>query len=285
MKKVKIIIISLLSVLAITSLIIIIISSNNKKIDEAYHTILESKSYVYEENRKMVFNVYSDTAESLIEDTNTSTYTLNLGNLIYELDNIVVRKYQIPESTLFKIETDIPNVPGVVSSDKAKLIINTAKNIITLNVGSISILNPMEYKLLGVDRLYASYSIVDGYKELVGINIKFKNDYDNISDFKIGEYAFGNFKQMLNSNFDNDINIQTIIPNYNIYRIERVAKTNVKKDAYFIPINYLSLMIIREGYITLKINDINYYIDNFNFMANDLSYTDYKDIMKDGEIK
>ena len=125
MKKIKIIIIASLSVLIIFSITLLIIASNNKKIDEAYHTILESKSYVYDENRKMIFNVYSDTENTLIEDVSNNSYVLDLGNVSATLDNVKVYKYKIPESTLIKIETDIPNISNTVSSDSAKLIIHT----------------------------------------------------------------------------------------------------------------------------------------------------------------
>ncbi len=282
---IKIIIIVTLCIIAITSIIFIIICSVNKNINEGYHTVLESKSYVYEKDRKMTFNVYSDTYDTLIADNTNNQYVLQLNNLSYELENVEVRKYKIPESTLLKIEADIPIISDSVSSDSAKLIVYTPNKTVTLRLGAISILNPTKYKLLGVDRLYASYCIVDGYKQLVGINIKFKEHYDSIEDFKLGEYAIGNLRLMTNENYDNEINIQAIIPSYNIYRVERVAGVSVNKDSYFIPINYISLMLIRESYISLRINNENYYIDTFSFMTNDLSYEEYKNIMKDGEIK
>lgn len=282
---IKIIIIVTLCIIAITSIIFIIICSVNKNINEGYHTVLESKSYVYEKDRKMTFNVYSDTYDTLIADNTNNQYVLQLNNLSYELENVEVRKYKIPESTLLKIEADIPIISDSVSSDSAKLIIYTPNKTVTLKLGAMSILNPTKYKLLGVDRLYASYCIVDGYKQLVGINIKFKEHYDSIEDFKLGEYAIGNLRLMTNENYDNEINIQDIIPSYNIYRVERVTGVSVNKDSYFIPINYISLMLIRESYISLRINNENYYIDTFSFMTNDLSYEEYKNIMKDGEIK
>ena len=284
MKKIKLIIIISLSLLLIVSITIIIIASNNKKIEEGYHTILENKSYVYDENRKMVFNVYSDTENSLIADTSNNSFILDLGNLRFTLENVNVSMFKISGSTLIKIKTDIPEISNVVNSDSAKLIIYTRKNTISLKIGAISILNPKNYTLLGVDRLYGSYCIVDNYKQLVGINIKFNKIYENVESFKVGEYTYGNFRTMTNDNYDNEINIKKIIPDYNIYRVEKTSPITLNNDSYFIPLNYLSLMLIREGYITLKINNKDYYIDNFTFMTNDLSYEEYKDIMKDGEI-
>lgn len=284
MKKIKILIIIILSIVLVTTITLIIVFSNMKKTKEGYHTILENKSYVYEENRKMTFNVYSDTKVSIIGDVNNNSYILELGSLTYTLDNISVRSYGIPNSYLFKIDADIPNVSGVVSSDLAKLIIYTSKNIITLKLGSISILNPNEYELLGFDRLYASYCMVDGYKQLVGINIKFNKKYDIISDFKIGEYCYGNLNQIRMENYENEIDIKSLIPEYNITRVENSKAFNILNTSYFIPINYTSLMIIKEGYITLKINNVKYYIDTFSFMTNDLDYDTYKDVMKEGII-
>ena len=54
---------------------------------------------------------------------------------------------------------------------------------------------------------------------------------------------------------------------------------------YFIPISYKALMLQKVGYITFKLDDINYYFDTFYFMNNECMFNEYKDKMIKGEIK
>ena len=284
MKIIKISILATLILLAIVGIISIIAVFNNKKTVEGYHTVLESKSYVCEENRRMTFNVYSETYQSLINDTKHSNYILKMSELSFELENVEVKRYKLDDITLIKIYADLPQVSRTISSDSAKLIIVTTRYQLTLKLGTISILALDEYELLGVDRLYGTYSVVEGVKHLVGVNIKFSQKFNKIRDFKIGEYSYGNLNQMVESNeIPNEINIIDLIPNYNIYRVERTSDKDISDKTYFIPINYITLAIIREGYITVVLDDKKYYIDMFSFMSNDFDYETYKDIMKDGE--
>lgn len=284
MKIIKISILATLILLAIVGIISIIVVFNNKKTVEGYHTVLESKSYVCEENRRMTFNVYSETYQSLINDTKHSNYILKMSELSFELENVEVKRYKLDDITLIKIYADLPQVSRTISSDSAKLIIVTTRYQLSLKLGTISILALDEYELLGVDRLYGTYSVVEGVKHLVGVNIKFSQKFNKIRDFKIGEYSYGNLNQMVESNeIPNEINIIDLIPNYNIYRVERTSDKDISDKTYFIPINYITLAIIREGYITVVLDDKKYYIDMFSFMSNDFDYETYKDIMKDGE--
>lgn len=284
MKIIKISILATLILLAIVGIISIIVVFNNKKTVEGYHTVLESKSYVCEENRRMTFNVYSETYQSLINDTKHSNYVLKMSELSFELENVEVKRYKLDDITLIKIYADLPQVSRTISSDSAKLVIVTTRYQLTLKLGTISILALDEYELLGVDRLYGTYSVVEGVKHLVGVNIKFSQKFNKIRDFKIGEYSYGNLNQMVESNeIPNEINIIDLIPNYNIYRVERTSDKDISDKTYFIPINYITLAIIREGYITVVLDDKKYYIDVFSFMSNDFDYETYKDIMKDGE--
>ncbi len=282
---IKISIIASLALLAIGGIITIIICSNNKKIDIGFHTILESKAYTYEEGRRMTFNVYSDTYSTLLKDTKNNKYILKLNTLTYELENVSVERYKSEDYTLIKISADLPYTSKTISSDSAKLLIITAKYQLSLRLGCLSIFNHDEHELLGVDSYYGTYSIVDGQKVLVGINIKFSKKYLKMRDLKIGEFAYGNLGQaFISNNMPHEINISDYLPTYNIYRVERSADVDVSNDTYFIPLNYTTIGTIRESYLTIILDDKKYYLDDFSFMTNELSYKDYKDKMKDGEF-
>lgn len=287
MKKriITISIISSLLIISIVGIIFIVTYSNNKKINEGYHTIIESKSYVYEEGRRISFTVYSDTYNTLIRNTKNNSYVLKMGSLSYELENVEVERYKLEDSNLIKIYADIPYSSKTISSDSARLQIITSKFTLDLKIGTLSILNPSEYELLGVDRLYGSYSIIDGLKILVGINIKLSKSYTKMKDFKVGEYTYGNLRQSFESNnLPNEININDYISNYNPYRVERSEGIDVSNYTYFIPLNYITLGVIRHSYITINLDDKDYYIDDFSFMTNEFDYDEYKDKMKDGEF-
>lgn len=284
-KIIKISIISSLVVLAIAGIITIIVYSNHKKVNEGYHTVLESKSYVYDEGRRMSFTVYSNTYNTLLRDTKNNNYVLKLGSLSYELENVEVQRYKLEDVTLLKIYADIPYTSKTISSDNAKLLILTAKYQLELKIGSLSILNTDEYELLGVHTLYGTYSYIDGLKVLVGINIKFSKSYTTMKDLMVGEFAYGNLGQSIESNnMPYEIKISDYIPNYNIYRVERSAGIDVSDYTYFIPLNYITVGCIRESYITVVLDDKKYYFDCFSFMTNEFDYSEYKDKMKDGEF-
>ena len=74
----------------------------------------------------------------------------------YTLYNVEVEKYKIDGATLIKISSDIPDIFEDVSSDNAKLMIYTTKYKLALQLGSITIIRPDEYELLGIDSLYGS---------------------------------------------------------------------------------------------------------------------------------
>lgn len=288
MKKqliIKISIIASLCILAIGGIITIIICSNNKKVAEGYHTILESRAYSYDEGRRMTFSIYSDTYSTLLNDTKNNQYILKLGDLSYELENVDVIRYKLEDYTLIKISSDLPYTSKTISSDSARLVIITTKYQLSLRLGSLSIFNHDEYELLGVDSYYGTYSMVDGLKVLVGINIRFSEEYSQMSDLKVGEFAYGNLRLAFESNnMPHEINIGEYIPEYNAYRVERSANVDVSNNSYFIPLNYTTLGTIREAYLTIILDNKKYYLDDFSFMTSELSYRDYKDKMKDGEF-
>jgi len=282
-RKISIVIISILSTMLIAGIIFIAVFSNNKKGKEGYRTLLESKSYIYEEERRMTFNIYSDTYLTLLDDVKNNNYELDLVKVKYKLYNVEVNKYKIDGATLIKVSADIPDVMEDTTSDNAKLRIYTPKYKLDLQLGSITIIRPDGYELLGVDSLYGSYSNINGINHLVGINITFSGNYNKLNNFKIGEYTYGTLSQAIpDLKLKNEINISDYIYEYSPYIVERDKQLKLESNSYFIPLGYQILNPIREGYITMELDNNKYYLDVFNFMSNDYSYTDYKDYMKEG---
>ena len=80
------------------------------------------------------------------------------------------------------------------------------------------------------------------------------------------------------------MNIISSIPSYNA--ISRINNENVamSSNIMFIPISYTyKLYMLKEGYITFKIDDKAYYLDTFSFIANELDMNQYKTLLKEGE--
>ena len=281
--KISIIIASILSTLLILGIIFIVIFSNNKKEKEGYRTLQESKSFIYEEGRRMTFNVYSDTYLTLLDDVKNNTYELDLLTEKYTLYNVEVKKYKIDGATLIKISSDIPDIFEDVSSDNAKLMIYTTKYKLALQLGSITIIRPDEYELLGIDSLYGSYSNINGMNHLVGVNITFSKNYNKLNNFKIGEFTYGTLsKSIIDTKLKNEINISDYIYGYSPYAVERDKSMTLESKTYFIPLGYQVLYPIKEGFITMELDNKKYYLDVFNFMSNDYSYKEHKDYMKEG---
>jgi len=287
MKKIiSYIIIAILSLIIIGFIVFMFLYSNNKNIIEEYYTILESKSYIYKEDRIMSFSVYSTIEDTPIKykDSNTYSLIMDKNNYLLEIDNIKTIKSD--DAYIIKIESKIPDVITEASSINSILKITNKKFDLRLKIGSVSILKPTDYKLISLDGLYASYSYLNGKPEMVGINIIFNKKYDNLSNLKIGNYSYGILnKAIYNMEYDNEIDILKIIPSYSAQELENDYILNMEGKKYFIPISYKALMLQKVGYITFKLDNINYYFDTFYFMNNECMFNEYKDKMIKGEIK
>lgn len=266
-------------------IIFLIINSNNKTINDEYYTILEHKSYVMKEDRNMYFSVYSKKSETLIEYKDENKYILHLDNLSYSLDVTDISSFEYKDYYIYKITSKMVMLPYSFASE-ATLTISNMKFSLNLKLGTISFLDTSEFELLSIDMLYASYSYVNDIKMLVGINLKLTNEYDFLKEVHLGNYAKGMLSKIIyDKEYDYEIEINKIIKNYRLLSTENNYIVGLQSKLLFIPIIYNKEYMIRESYITLNLDGINYYIDTFSYMVNDLKIEEYLKILTLGELK
>lgn len=254
--------------------------------EEFYYYLPQAKSYVYKEDRKMNFEIYSNSDDSIIRYVENNEYRIKSNDETYILTNVSVDMVKQENIYLYIIEADVLNLPyELFEFIDAQLEISNSKFILKFKIDFLSILNPNTIELISINDLFGSYSYVNGSLELVGLNIKFGDNYRKLDRISVGNYTVSNLTFVLDYMLDNEINILDSIPNYNIINNENNGSLIISDSSFFIPLNYPKLLNITEGYILFEIDEKLYYFDTFSFIVNDLLYFDYKDKMKLVEIK
>lgn len=276
----------LILILLCGGLVLLVYFSGKRAEEEEFYILPQHKSYVYEEGRRMSFEVYSSIADSLLRYPDKNQYLLKTENMTYTLEETAVEVYPQGRHYLIVISCDVPKPPQQELYEPAvKLEIINSKYTVTLFTGSLSILNPEGIRLLGTDTLYASYSYVDGMLELVGLNITFSGSYSRLSAVQIGGAVFGCLREIRKDmRLENETEIRKVIPSYNIEGTEEAASVELLGQTYFIPMVYSVLYPVRQGYIKLCLDDRLYYLDTFSFIVNAFEPDDYRSFIAKGEI-
>lgn len=282
MKKIIII----MYVILILSLSFVFVYGYSKGVDYKYYTIKENNSFVYEKNRRMTFNVYSEAKNPMIIYPDYNSYTLRLDALSFTLENVTIDKYEGFDINLIKISADMPNLTdNELISKTCKLDIVNGEYSISLNMGSFSMLNSDYYEKLNIDRLSGSFSNINDFFNLVGINITLSNKYEFLKEFRIGGFVYGMInKTKSNVSYNNEINIYDIMPNYIENKIDKSYVFGIKNKMMFIPIGYELSYLTKEGYIVINLDEKYYYFDNFPYMTTDPQFNKYKNYLTEGEI-
>jgi len=280
-------IISIILVLII-GLFSILIINNKRIIDIEFYSIPENHSYVYAKDKKMSLNVYSKTSKPLIYYENKNTYTLKLDTYTIKLDDVEIEGIEYDDYYLIKYKFNIPYITDdEYISLKFDFVISNFKYDITLNMGTLSILNDTNFKLVNVSYLKAIYTEVDDELLLCGINLKFNNDiYNNLYELKIGSLLYANLDEYKNNLLlDSVIDIYEYIPDYDYLNIKSGNNILINKDYYiFIPINYSIYNLVREGYITFNIDNEYYYFDSIPFLATTPKLNEFNSLVQKGEM-
>lgn len=283
MKK---IIIPVFIVLSILSILVIVIGYN-KEIDIEFYSIKENYSFVEKENRKMTFNVYSKTDNPLISYPKNNNYQIKLDSQSFKLENVECEIYDLSKMYLIKI---IANTPDITDSEyisnTCKLIIFNASYKLELDMGSFSIIDSKYINLISLDNLSASYSKMDNIPYLCGLNLRLTNNYDYLTQIRIGGFSYGMLSRTkFDLKCDNEIDIESVIVNYNYKKVEEDYVLGLKSNTLFIPFGYLNDYFIKSGYIVFKLDGNFYYFDNWPFMTTDPNLDNFKDKLEKGEFK
>lgn len=279
----KIIIILYLTL--ITGLVSLYFYGNSKKIDHRLFTIRENISVVYEKNRTMTFNVYSEIKDPMIIYPEHNSYTLRLDKLSFTLENVGIEVIDGFDINIIKIKANMPNLTNSeLYSKTCYLDIVNADYSILLDLGTFSYLNSDYYKKIELDHLSGSFSYIDDYFNLVGINLTLSKNYEYMTSFRIGSYAIGMIsKTKTNLSYDNEINIYDIIPSYIDTKIDKNYVYGIRSKMMFIPMGYIKSYLTRSGYIIITLDNVNYYFDDFPYMTTDPIFTKYKNYLIEGE--
>lgn len=279
MKKISLILLILFT-LGITGLIIY---SNYKPTELEVYSILESTGYVYEEDRDLNFNLYSNQKNPLFTYTSESIYSLNTDTSYLLLTDVSCQSFEIKNGYIHKFSAKIPNLSSTIMFNNAKLNIKNNAYEINIPLGNISIYDHTNIDLFDFDLFNGVYSEINKTKLLVGLTIK-PNIYGKVSEINVGNFAYGKLDSVIqNVKYDNEIKIYDIIPNYNLIGTNN-SKFSFEDDTYFIPLVYKKKTILNKSYVELIIDSKKYYIDQFPFMVTDTPYEDFKERGSKGEI-
>lgn len=282
MKKI-IIVLYLIAAVAISGLFFYGFS---KPINLRYYTIRENISYVYEKGRKMTFNVYSEADKPMIIYPEYNSYTLRLDNLSFTLENVRCDLVTGSDTNIIKINADMPEMTDKELISKSCILdIINGEYSLKLDMGTFSIINSNYLENLKLDKLSGSFSSVNGYFNLVGINLGLTDLKEYLKEFRIGGYAYGILSKTKSRAFyESEINIYDIMPDYVETKIDDDYVFGIKDKEMFIPIGYQMSYLTRAGYIVMEFEDKKYYFDNFPFMTTDPIYSKYNKYLTEGVI-
>lgn len=277
----KIFIIILISIIALLSLEVYI--SFNRNSEEKLYILPQAYGYKYADDRRLVINVYTNKKNSMLQYQEENQYIISGENLYYTLENVNVKMIKQNEMYQMKISADLPEVECDLDSFEF-IAINEAYKV-AFNAGSLYISQMKDYELLSIKKYYPSYGYVNGSLHLLGLNIELFNIYETLSELTVNSYARGTLNQALvNVELENEIDIKKYIPSYDV-NVVSYDSLALKSNKYFIPLGYQNIKFIKEGITTLELDSKRYYIDNIPFMANDINYYDYVELMILGEVE
>ena len=275
----------ILIIIIILSLIGLIIYFNyGRSEQDSFYAIKEAKGYVLKEDGMLHIDIYSKLENSLISYKDKNIYQIKDNDSIYNLENVNVNVCKMDDLYLNRIDASLINTTNdELKLENAILCIKNESYTLHINIGYISILNPINYELLSFNKYYGSYSYINGELRLVGINLELTDKFNTLSKFNISGFSYGKLDSIKYNLYDNEVNIKSIISDYNPFYLNE-CEIKLSTNTLFIPIAYKELLMIKESYITLNLDGIDYYIDHFSYISNALNLKDYESLKEEGKI-
>ena len=255
--------------------------SSLKPSTNQFKVIKQSYGYVYKDDKRMEFDLYSKDNSSIIENVEANSYYLSYDDNKNILNNVLVSKTRLNDYFIYKISFDIikPIIEELIIKN-GKLIIENKDFIMNVDVGTISILNK-EIKQLEFRDIYASYAYIDNSLLLVGINIELANNYNRISNLSVNNVTYTDTNLVIDGRmYENEIDIKSIIPKYRYNSILR-SHRKIETNTLFIPVTYKDLIVIKGGYLIITLDGCEYLINEFDFIFNDLDINDYPNYIEE----
>lgn len=276
----------------LTLLVTIYIVSKTKTVTEEdkYYTIPRILTYHYEDNKRMSFEIFINNDNSLVEFPEKNSYFLIYNNSSYQLSDVEITKEKnnVSKEEVFYKYTITSNL---LSFSKEDIIFNSCvlrikNDTFTLEcpIGYVAIYRK-EYPELDFTDLYGNYAYIEGELHLVGITIQLENSYHALKKVLIGpayvslqhiEKDILHDSECLEGSLKHTVMAEKMV--------EEDFLLNAKQNYYFLPVSYSNLALFTSGCILLDIDGKTYYIEDFTYLANDISLSDYNQTKKEGKI-
>lgn len=281
-----------ITISACIALITIFVLSKNKNVEneDIYYTIPRNLSYHYEKNKKMSFDIFMNNESSLIEFPEENSYFLVEEQNSYQLNGVEVRKekdYISSENVFYKytITCDLLHLleEDMIFKD-CYLQIQNDTFTLEVYIGYVEIFNE-EYSPLVFTDLYGNYAYVQGELHLIGITIQLDSSYKRLKQVIIGN-AFVPLSYIEQDQLYDSERLESSLKHSVIMdkKSQEEYSLNSKQNYYFMPISYPKLALITSGCVVLEIDGEKYYIEDFTYLANDISIASYPHIKREGKI-
>ena len=240
----------------------------NRKTSYDYYTIIQTRGFVYSDEGKMSFEIYTkDSRPDFIE---TSIYDYYIESDNYQNILMNVKFVQANEAFIMYCDCLNPNNDELVISNSHLLIKGQNKKY-DFNLGTISIIDSKYYKLLNFDDLFMSYTPYINELLLAGVNIKLAKSYDCLNYLSIAGIAYSDNESIVENKYmPNEINGAL-----QLKKTRKIVDYNLNSNMLYIPLGYEELSFVRRSYILISLDDEIYYIDSFDFINNIPALNDY----------
>ncbi|MDE5855487.1 MAG: hypothetical protein K2H06_00405, partial [Anaeroplasmataceae bacterium] len=255
-----------------------------------YYTIPRILTFHYEEKKTMSFEVFINNEHNLIEFVEENSYFLVDEKGTYQLNEVAVNKekdYTSKEEVFFKytLSCTLLNL-----SDKDMVFKNCFLRVkndtfsLECPIGYVAIYKN-EYQPLNFTDLYGNYAYIQGELHLIGITLQLDSAYKELNKASIGEayVQLANIEQ--DKLYDSERLEASLKHSVVAEETEQMSyKLKAKQNYYFLPVSYPNLTLFTSGCILIQIDGKTYYIEDFTYLANEISIFGYPHTKKEGKV-
>ena len=279
-----------LSALALLIAIVIISQTKNVSDMDIFYTIPRILTYRYEPEKRMSFEIFINNENNLIEFPEENTYYLIDRKSSYQLREVEVSKEKnsISKEEIFYKYTVTCTILNFSEEDMIfpECFLKIKNDAFTLEslIGYVAIYKK-NYAPLDFKDLYGNYAYIEGELHFIGLTIQLGEDYTTLSKVQIGS-AFVNLDKIeADILYDSERlegSLKHSILNENPQKGS--FKLKAKQNYYFWPVSYPNLALFTSGCILVEVDDKICYIEDFTYLANDISIANYNHIRKEGKV-
>ncbi|MDE7385285.1 MAG: hypothetical protein K2M84_05960 [Anaeroplasmataceae bacterium] len=138
---------------------------------------------------------------------------------------------------------------------------------------------------LDFNDLYGNYAYINGELHMVGFTIQFNEMYKELYNVTIGP-AYVDFTKIEQDQLYDSERLEASLKHSLIAEKKNQDhfKLKAKQNYYYMPVSYPNLALFTAGCILIELDGKTYYIEDFTYLANDISIFDYKNSKREGKI-